>query len=174
MHHLTFWCRSIYYLGAVGELVGSQERGWLWERRQRSRWSYRRQLVWKPGRQLLWGGNPREDWTGWGRSIRQRQITVLGETAYHAAGRADSLEETLMRGKIAGRRRRGPQRMRWLDGITDSVDVSLASSGRLWRTRKPGMLWVKDRVEVCLLFRDVLCKRRRKRKNVPSISIGFL
>ena len=43
----------------------------------------------------------------------------------HLMGRTGSLEKTLMLGKIEGRRRRGRQRMRWLDGITDSVDMSL-------------------------------------------------
>ena len=43
----------------------------------------------------------------------------------HLMGRADSLEKTLMLGKIEGRRRRGRQRMRWLDGITDPKDISL-------------------------------------------------
>ena len=56
-----------------------------------------------------------------GRTDAEDEIPHFG----HLVQRADSLEKTLMLGKMEGRRRRGQQRMKWLDGITDSIDTSL-------------------------------------------------
>ena len=54
----------------------------------------------------------------------------------HLMRRADSLEKTLMLGKIEGRRRRGQQRMRWLDGITNSIDMKLSKVPEMVRARE--------------------------------------
>ena len=73
-----------------------------------------------------------QSWICIGRTDAEAETPNFG----HLMGRTDSLVKTLMLGKIEGGRRRGQHRMRWLDGITDSMDLR-----HWWWTRSPGMLW---------------------------------
>ena len=106
---------------------------WCWRRLLRVHWTARRS-----NQSILKEISPECSLEG---LLLKLKLQYFG----HLMWRADSLEKTLTLGKIEGRRRRGWQRMRWLDGITDSMDMSLGThefgySGSWWRTGKPGML----------------------------------
>ena len=90
---------------------------WCWRRRLRVPWTARRS-----NQSILKEISP-----GW--SLEALMLKLKLQYFGHLMQRADSFEKTLMLGKIEGRRRSGQQRMRWLDGITDSMDMGLVNSG---------------------------------------------
>ena len=87
---------------------------WCWRRFLRVPWTSRRS-----NQSILKEISPR-------CSLEELMLKLILQYFHHLMGRVDSLEKTLMLGGIGGRRRRGWQRMRWLDGITDSMGVSLS------------------------------------------------
>ena len=102
---------------------------WCWRRLLRVAWTARRsnQSILKEILGVHW-----KDWCWrWNSNTLQSK---------HLMRRADSFEKTLMLGKTGGRRRRGRQRMRWLNGISDSKDVNLSMLLSWWWTGKPGVL----------------------------------
>ena len=101
---------------------------WCWRRLLRVSWTARR-----PNQSILKEISP-------GCSLEGLVLKLKLQYFGHLMWRADSFEKTLMRGKIEGRRRRGQQRMSWLDGIAVSMDMSWVNSGSWWWTGRPGVL----------------------------------
>ena len=101
---------------------------WCWRRLLRVPWTARRY-----NQSILKEISP-------GCSLEGLMLKLKHQSFGHLTQRADSFEKTLMLGKIEGWRRRGRQRMRWLDGITNSLDMVWVDSRSWWWTGTPGVL----------------------------------
>ena len=101
---------------------------WCWRTLLRVPWT-----VWRSSQSILKEISP-------GCSLEGLMLKLKLQYFGHLMWRADSFEKTLMLGGIGGRRRRGRQRMRWLDGITDSMDMGLGGLQGWWWTGRPSML----------------------------------
>ena len=100
------------------------------------------ELWWRRFLRVPW--TARRSNTSPGCSLEGMMIKLKLQYFGHLMQRVDSLEKTLMLGWIGGRRRRGQQRMRWLDGITDSMDVSLSELPEFTQTH---ICWVGDAIQ---------------------------
>ena len=137
---------------------------WYWKRLLRGPWTARRS-----NQSILKEINPEYSLEG---LMLKLKLQYFG----HLMGRTDSLEKTLMLAKIEGGRRREQQRMKRLDGITDSVDMSLGKFQSWWWTERPGVLQprgsqrIRHNWVIELNWNKVCCKSNAHKKiydNVP-------
>ena len=117
---------------------------WCWRRLLRVPWTARRS-----NQSILKEISP-------GCSLEGMMLKLKLQYFGHLMRRVDSLEKTLMQGGIGGRRRRGQQRIRWLDGITDSMDVSL-SELQEWGHKESDMTEQLNRTELIISWELKLC-----------------
>ena len=132
----------------VKAMVFSSSHIWMWELNHKESWAPKTWCLWtvvlektlaslldcKEIKQVNPKGN--QSWIFIGKTDAKAEALILWLSMWSTS----SLEKTLILGKIEGRKRRGRQRTRQLDGISDSMDMSWASSRRWWRTGKPGVL----------------------------------
>ena len=121
---------------------------WMWELDHKESWAPKKWCFWtvvlektlespldcRENQPVHPKGN--QSWVLIGRTDLKPKLQYFG----HLMWRTDSLEKALVLGKIEGGRRRGQQRIRWLDGITDNMDMSLSRLRSWWWTGRPGVL----------------------------------